>query len=146
MSGAQGFNVGDPAPDRGKVPGWQVLIALGGAAALWLGQLFYTTAVAGMVCLDETGAAEGVAPDWADASLALVNLAALALSVLALLLGIRNLRRTGREEEVGSHGVMDAGEGRTRFLSVWSIWGSVLFIVAIAFNTGAVLWRGMCPF
>ncbi len=146
MNGVQGFDIGHPAPARGKVPGWQILIALGGAAALWLGQLFYGTAVAGMVCLDRSGAAEGVPPDWADASLALVNLGALALSVIALLLGIRNLRRTGRENEDKSHGVMDAGEGRTRFLSVWSIWASVLFIVAIAFNTGAVLWRGMCPF
>jgi hypothetical protein len=73
-----------------------------------------------------------------------VNLAALIGAGLALALGVRNLRRTRHEHDAGSGGVMDAGEGRTRFLSIWGIWIGVLFIVAIAFNTIAVFWIGLC--
>jgi hypothetical protein len=39
---------------------------------------------------------------------------------------------------------MEAGEGRSRFLSVWSIWTGVLFLLAIAFNTLSVFWVGLC--
>ena len=79
---------------------------------------------------------------WLERLLPAVNLAALVGATLALALSIRNLRRT--RHEFGSGGVMDAGEGRTRFLSIWGIWLSVLFIIAIAFNTIAVFWSRLC--
>jgi hypothetical protein len=40
---------------------------------------------------------------------------------------------SSRQEEL-----VEAGEGRTRFLAVWGIWTGVWFAIAILFNTIAV--------
>ena len=40
--------------------------------------------------------------------------------------------------------MMDAGEGRTRFLAIWGIWIGLVFMLAIAFNTISVFWAGLC--
>jgi hypothetical protein len=65
-------------------------------------------------------------------------------AALATALAVRNLRRTGREHADGSGGMMDAGEGRTRFLAIWGIWIGVVFMLGIAFNTISVFWAGLC--
>lgn len=85
-----------------------------------------------------------MAVSWVHWLLPVVNLAALLGAGLGLALAVRNLHRTGRESAGESGGVMDAGEGRTRFLSIWGIWLGVVFILAIAFNTVAVFWVGLC--
>ena len=74
-----------------------------------------------------------------------INLVALAIALLALAASIRSMRRSRDERVENSGGVMQAGEGRARFLAVWGIWTSVLFLIAISANTIAGLWRGLCP-
>jgi hypothetical protein len=77
--------------------------------------------------------------------LPLINLGALLAAGLATALAVRILRRTEAEDAGGSGGIMDAGEGRTRFLAIWGIWLGVVFMLAIVFNTISVFWVGLCP-
>jgi hypothetical protein len=131
------IDIGHPAPDRGRVDLWLLLLCLLAAPVLWSLQHLVLYSFASLYCSSAVGAA------WIHWLLPAVNLAALFAAALATLLAYRNLRQT-RREYGGSGGIMDAGEGRTRFLSIWGIWLGVVFMLAIAFNTIAVFWVGLC--
>ena len=138
------FDIGHPAPDRGRVTFGLLMLCLFAAPTLWSLQQLVLYGFASHYCGLEPAVAARANAGWLEWLLPVVNLAALVGAALALALSIRNLRRTRHEVAGGSGGMMDAGEGRTRFLSIWGIWLSVLFIIAIAFNTIAVFWRGLC--
>lgn len=137
------FDVGHPAPDRGKVSLWLLFFGLGGAALAWSAQIGTISALADLGCRGgpfQTGTGWG-AMQWL---LVAVNVAALIVGALALWAAFRSLHRTGREAGMGSRGVMDSGEGRTRYLAIWGVWTGVLFLIAIGFNTIATVWVGLC--
>ena len=132
------FDIGHPAPDRGRVSLWPVFFGLLAAPVAWSLQLSANATVAGLACLTGAGSFE-----TASISIVVVNLVALAIGLSAFGVSIACLRRTRHLDHTG--GVMEAGEGRSRFLSVWGIWTSVLFLLAIGANTISVFWRGLCP-
>lgn len=144
-SSSAGFDIGHPAPDRGRVSLAALLFGLAGAGIAWSLQLCLTTALFGIECTGPDGARLSDGPSAARVVALAVNLAAVAMAVGALAVGWLNLRHTRHEHGAESGDVMDAGEGRTRFLSVWGIWASALFLCAIVFNTISVLWSGLCP-
>jgi hypothetical protein len=149
----QTFDVGHPSPDRGAVSGREIFVGLFAAPVAWSLQLSANAAVAGLACIGETGSASGATGSGAAATgsgaaalaIAIVNLLAVALALAGLAVSMRSLRRTRGEMVERSGGVMQAGEGRTRFLSVWGVWASGLFLIATGANTIAVFWRGLCP-
>jgi hypothetical protein len=139
------FDIGHPAPARGRIGLWTLFFGLGGAPLAWSLQLLAISSIAGVACI--AGDRPKLSPPetaWANPALIAVNLAAVVAAAIAIAVSYRNLRRTDRELSDGSGGVMEAGEGRSRFLSVWSIWTGVLFLLAIAFNTLSVFWVGLC--
>lgn len=139
------FDVGHPAPDRGKVGLGLLMFAVLGAPAAWMLQLLVGSGIAGMVCLGPRGTALASAEaGWANPAMIAINLVALLVGILALLASFNILRRTGSEFAGGHDSVMEAGEGRSRYMGVWGIWTSLLFIFAIAFNTISVFWSGLC--
>lgn len=138
------FDIGHPAPDRDRVGLAALMLCLLAAPALWSLQHLVLYGFASHYCGLEPIAAARANAGWLQRLLPVVNLVALIGAVLALALSFRNLRQTRHEHAQASGGVMEAGEGRTRFLSIWGIWISVLFILAIAFNTIAVFWVGLC--
>ncbi len=140
-----GFDIGHPAPHRGEI--YHALLALGLLLAplAWSAQLLILYAFASNACWPAGIASVGTAgPAWLGWALPLVNLVGLLAAALAIGLSLRNLQRTRGEHERQSGGMLDAGEGRTRFLSVWGLWAGVIFLLAIGFNTLAVFWAGRC--
>ena len=113
------------------------------APLAWSAQLLILYAFASNACWP-AGIAPASAPAWTGWVLPLANVVGLAAAALAILLSVRNLRRTRGEHEDQSGSMMDAGEGRTRFLSVWGLWAGLVFLLAIGFNTIAVFWAGLC--
>ena len=145
--GTAQFNVGHPAPDRGRTSAASLLFGLGGAALAWSLQLIGTVSLAGAVCSAGDGPAGlSQAADGAQPTLMVINIAALAIAALAFYVAWSAYRSTPGDNEATHRtgGIMDAGEGRTRFLAIWGIWASALFICAIAFNTLDVFWVGLC--
>ena len=136
------FDIEHPAPHRGRVALGTLMLVLLGAPVAWSLQHLALYALASLVCSGEVqGAAQA---SWLSWTLPLINLAALLAAALATGLAVLLLRRTGGEHADGSGGMMDAGEGRTRFLAIWGIWIGVVFMLAIAFNTISVFWAGLC--
>jgi len=66
------------------------------------------------------------------------------IALVSLAVAFRAFRGTRGERKDSDGGVMDAGEGRTRFLAVWGIWIGVLFAIAIVFNTVSLFWTDLC--
>lgn len=141
---SENMSIGHPAPLRGRVSRSALYIGLALGAFSWFGQLCANSAVAWASC--ETFAHREWSYHWAGSWPVIIgfNVLALVLSALGLALGAVNLSKTGEEEEQQPGGIMDAGEGRTRFLSTWGIWASLLFFLAIAFNTISLFWGGLC--
>ena len=139
------FDIGHPAPDRDAVSLWTVAFGIVGAPLAWSLQLSANSAIAGLACLTDTGAALGSGSELTAVSVIVINLAAVALGVVAFIVSLHTSRKTRHTGFERSGGVMRTGEGRTRFLAVWGIWTSILFLVAIGANTIAVFWRGLCP-
>jgi len=139
------FDIGHPAPARERIGLGVLFFGLGGAPLAWAVQLVAIASIANVACVAGDGpkAAPPGAP-WADVALIAVNLAALVAAAVALAVAYRNLDRTGHELAHNPAGLMEAGEGRSRFLSVWGIWTGILFVLAIAFNTLSVFWAGLC--
>lgn len=139
------FDVGHPAPARGRINLWSLFFGLGGAPLAWALQLLAISSIATVACAVGDGPTR-LPPDaaWATPALIAVNLAALAVAALAIAVAYVTFARTSDEAADTTGGIMEAGEGRSRFLSVWGIWTGILFILAIAFNTLSVFWVGLC--
>ena len=136
------FDIGHPAPHRGQVGAAALAASLLAAPAAWSLQLLLIYGFASHFCGPEP--VPGSPSDWLFWLLPAVNLAALVLAALAIWLSFSHLQRTRSEQADQAGGMMDAGEGRTPFLSIWGIWIGVVFLLAIAFNTLSVFWTGLC--
>ena len=134
---SESLDVGHPAPHRGLVRTGFLMLGLVGAPLAWGLQFVVIYAFASQLCMVQS-------PSWLPWLLPAVNLAGLVGAALALGLSFSHLRKTRQEHEDQAGSMTDAGEGRTRFLAIWGIWISIVFLLAIAFNTIAVFWRGLC--
>ena len=139
------FDIGHPAPDRGRVDLRLLAFGLVGAPLAWAAQLAINSAIPGIVCVGPTGDTVDAAAAVPAVAMAAVNFVTLAVGLVALFVSIRSLRRTRGEEVDRSGGVMQAGEGRTRYLAIWGIWTSILFLLVIATHTISFFWSGLCP-
>jgi hypothetical protein len=135
-----------PAPHASRVPEWLLFTALLAGPIAWFVQLNILYGMAGQTCFprDEPRLVTPAGFGWLTTALIAINLVALALTVAGAIVSGRNWRRT-QEEARGGHGaLLDAGEGRTRFLSAWGLWGGSWFIIAILFDTIAAIMEPIC--
>ena len=139
------FDIGHPAPDRGRTSGGLLLVGFLGGPLAWSLQLLAGSGIAGIACIGGDGATVAVTGvGWAPWVIIVVNVVALVIALGSFFLSYWIFSRTGRGEPTSGDGVMEAGEGRTRFLSIWAIWTNVLFFLAILFNSVAFFWTSLC--
>ncbi|HUP06545.1 MAG TPA: hypothetical protein VMU47_05300 [Caldimonas sp.] len=124
-----------PAPHRDRVPGWLITVGLFGAPAAWSVQSLLDVGLSGYACYpkDEPLAT----PIWSGLSIALAgaNVVALLVCVIAGVVAFVAYRRSGAERPGSAHHLLESGDGRTRFLALAGVLTSVLFVVAVAFET-----------
>jgi len=123
-----------PSPHRERVGLWSSWFALLAAPHAWALQLLINSALTGYACYPQDVPLD--APIWTGVrtTMAIVEAAAIVLSLAGAWIAWRNWRRT-REEKPGSgQRLMEAGDGRTRFMAMSGMMVSVLFGVAIAFS------------
>jgi hypothetical protein len=111
----------------------------------WGAHLIANYALATHACFP--GAVPRTAPspssDWLLPLLLAIDLTAIAIAAVAALLSYRSWRSERQELAGNAGGVLDIGEGRTRFLSIWGMLTSVGFLTAIAFDVLG-LWVPLC--
>lgn len=142
----ESFSAHHPAPHRERVSRALLFIGLGVAPLAWALQLILNYGLASHACFPRRYLREEVISgwDWTWTALLVINLVALVIGAVGFFLSLRNWRRT-REEGSGQFGALiEAGEGRTRFLSVWGLWAAIWFLLGIAFNTIALVGVPLC--
>jgi len=127
-----------PAPHRDRVSPWKALLVLAAGPAAWIFQLAVDFGVATSVC-EQDGAPHAApsAASWGaeDVFLVCVNLACLAITLVAGFAALAAWRRSHTEKPGDANAVLDVGEGRTRFLALCGMLTATAFAVAIAFDT-----------
>ena len=129
------LEIGHPAPHRDRVPNWQLFGAIAAGPALWLAQLLIGFAFSSVLCFPDLPRQQPTVPGWMGTLLVAANVVAIVLTAGAAFAGWRMLDRTSGEHDDQPGGMVDAGEGRTRFLAIWALVTSGLFLAAIVFNT-----------
>ncbi len=138
---AQGVH---PSPHRDRVSPWAMWFCILGAPTAWsLQQLVNAPLFAHGCYPKDVPIAE---PIWGNAGgVALaVELIAIAISIAAGLVAWRNWRRTRAEKEGSGHHLMEAGDGRSRFMAMVGLICSGLFLLATVFATGLLFMVQPC--
>lgn len=126
-----------PAPHRHR--GGPVLaFILLAAPVAWLIQTSVNYAVASHACYPASEPRLGLTEQWPWLAVTAITLIGLAVALAAATMGYRAWRLT-RAEASGNLGTtLEAGEGRTRFLSLWGTMTSCGFAVALVFSLIAI--------
>lgn len=133
-----------PAPHRYRVGLTALFFGLSAAAFAWNVQLLVSTALVGHACYP--GDTPRVAPLWSGLWwwLLAIGVAGIVLAIAGGLMSWRNWRRTRNEKSGSAHRLLTVGEGRTRFLAMFGILASCLFMIGLLFSTAAVLVVPLC--
>ncbi|MGI9169750.1 MAG: hypothetical protein ACR2FH_06160 [Caulobacteraceae bacterium] len=147
MTPAAGAATEHPAPQRAHVRPWVLLAALAAGPFGWIVQLVVGYGVAGYACYPGDGPRlTPPAGGWGAEHTGLValNLICLAVALAGGALSWKNWRKVRGEKGGGARGLLETGEGRTRFLATCGILAGLGFALAIAFNTAEPLVIASC--
>ena len=131
-----------PAPHRDRVATHEALFAVWGAPIAWLVQLSVSFAFSSNPCFaagDRLFASPGV-----QLAPLIASCAALLVALAALWVGVVLFRRTAGETGGGKRHLVETGQGRTRFMAVWAMAFSCVFVVLIAVNIGLLVVLPTC--
>ena len=134
-----------PAPHRERLGVFWLWFGIFAAPVAWNLQLLVASAFSGNLCYpyhEPLGPQVGHHLSWV---LALIDIIGILLSLIALAVAIVNWGRVHREKEGSGQHLLDAGEGRTRFMAMLGIANSLLFLLALVFASLQLFFFPMCP-
>lgn len=137
----------DPAPHRGETSLALLTFGLLAGPVAWALNTLLDYGLASYACFPRSQPRAEVLEgwEWLWIGLLATHLAGIALSLIAALLSFRVWRRTRSEvEDDQAGGLLETGEGRTRFLSTWGIFSGLTSAVAILFSGIAVIGLPIC--
>ena len=125
-----------PSPHRDRVSPWAMWFCILGAPVAWSVQQLVNAPLFAHGCYPKD--VPLASPIWTNAGgVALsVELIAMVVCVVAGLVAWRNWGRTRAEKEGSGHHLMEAGDGRSRFMAMVGLICSGLFLLATIFATG----------
>jgi hypothetical protein len=134
-----------PAPHR-RYAGRALGFALLAAPLAWLVQTSANYGLASHACYPAAEPLHMMTGDWQWPVVLVVNIAAIVLATVAALIAFFTWRRT-REEAAGEvPALIEAGEGRTRFLSLWGSLTGAGLAIGLLFSLIALLGVPPCGY
>lgn len=134
-----------PAPHRHRAGG-ALAFALLAAPLAWLAQISVNYGVASHACYPGAEPFLVMVAQWPWPVVTAVNILSLVVAVTGSAIAYRTWQLT-RGEASGDIGkTVEAGEGRTRFLSVWGILASAGFAIALLFSLVAIVGVPPCGY
>lgn len=127
-----------PAPHRDRAPYVSLAFGLFAAPIGWALHLLVNYSIAGQNCVGASAAATASA-QGAHSVILLIDLAAVILSVVAGAVAYDLWKKTREEKAGDAHRLVQAGEGRTRFLALCGILTSILFGLAVIVDVLGIL-------
>jgi hypothetical protein len=120
-----------PAPERHRVSLGLLATALIAVPSMWALRLVVNYGIDSHFCFP-TETRRNVLPGWAWPTLLGIDLATVAVTIIAMLVSYHYWRRT--RDEVADAPLIETGEGRSRFLAVWALIVGVGFLIAVLFD------------
>jgi hypothetical protein len=130
---------GHPAPSRREVSLAALLIGLVGAPVAWSVQIVLGFALSAYACYPRRMSLPEPVLAGLRTELGLVSTVAIVLAALCTLVAYRSWARTRKEQESDGHALLDAGEGRTRFMAMCGLLTSASFLIALIFTSMVLL-------
>lgn len=127
-----------PAPHRDRAPYVSLAFGLFAAPIGWALHLLVNYSIAGQNCVGAS-AAPTASAGGAHSVILLIDLAAVILSVVAGAVAYDLWKKTREEKAGDAHRLVQAGEGRTRFLALCGILTSTLFGLAVIVDVLGIL-------
>lgn len=134
-----------PAPHRHKAS-WLLGVALLAAPLAWLAQTSANYGLSSHACYPADEPFLSMQADWPWPTALAVVIFAIAISAAATLVVLATWRRTWREAAGDASDLIEAGEGRTRFLSMWGTMSNAGFTLALVFSLIALLGVPPCGY
>jgi hypothetical protein len=136
---------GHPAPHRGNISGWLLLLALSVPPIAWWLQGVFNAYVSGYACYPgNVPLASPQYPGLMWSVLIVLSVLALAACASSFLLAVRAWMRTRVEMQGSGNATIEVGEGRTRFLALSGMLVSGLFFAAVVFNIFGLIFVSPC--
>lgn len=135
-----------PSPHRERVGLVGLFFGLLAGPVAWGLQELLSYGLASHACFPSDMPLGEALAGWGELKtyLIVIDVLAILLSLAGIAVSFMNWR-TSREEASGSSGeLVEAGEGRTRFLSLWGVLAGGGFLVGIVFNTIAFAMVPLC--
>lgn len=127
-----------PSPHRDRVSPWAMWFCILGAPGAWSMQQLFIPPLFAHSCYPNDGPL--AEPLWANAvEIAIgIELIAVVICALSTFVAWRSWRRTRNEKEGSGHHLLEAGDGRSRFMAMVGLICSVLFLMATVFAAGLI--------
>jgi hypothetical protein len=140
--------IGHPAPHRDRARLGLLAFGLVAAPLAWGAQLVINYALTSHACFPGGSPLQGVASRWGAVwpVLLVVELVTLAIALAGAAAAHRSWQATREESHGTAEDMMEAGRGRTRFLSLWGLMTSFGFSVAIGFSLIGLFAVPLCGF
>jgi hypothetical protein len=143
-SGAGRGAADHPAPHRAAVGRVALWYGIFGAPFCWSAQLIVTYALAAHACFPQRQPLIRASSSAAWIAACAVIVVALIGAVAALVISLANWRATQTEKSGEDAALLEAGEGRTRFMAYSGILLSALFIGGVILSGLALLLVRVC--
>lgn len=137
------FDPEQPPPAQNPPSLWALAFAWLGAPAAWAAQLLLGYGLAAHACFPKA-VPLAAPPDPLWPWLAAISVLCIGLGLAACALAFRNWQVARQEGPGTHHRLLDVGEGRTRFLAMWGLLTSLMFLTALVFGSINLLWVPLC--
>lgn len=134
-----------PAPHRNRAS-WTLGFALVAAPLAWLIQTSANYGLSSHACYPADEPLLSMQASWPWPAALIITLVAIATAAGALLVAFAAWRQTRGEATGEAPDLIEAGEGRTRFLSMWGTMTGVGFTIALIFSLIALLGVPPCGY
>lgn len=128
---------GHPSPHRDRTTILALIFGFAGGPLAWTGQLLVSYGLTSYACYPGPDPRNAILPGWGLLSpgLTILDAAALAITLAALVVSTRIYARTRAETKGETNALVEIGEGRSRFLALCGLITAGAFAVVIVFNT-----------
>lgn len=133
-----------PAPHRSAVALAALWFGLFGAPGVWSIQLMVSYAFAAHSCYPARIPLHAPTFGWVWTLELVVSLVALVVALAAGATALHSWRATRTESEGPKEALLEAGEGRTRFMAFAGILTSALFLLGVVLNGAALFLLPVC--
>lgn len=133
-----------PAPHRERVGLLALAFGVLAGPFAWGVRLVLNYGIASTACFPDNARRLPPRPEWLRTTLTSIELIAILVAATGALVSFRIWQSTRYESEGHAGHLIEAGEGRTRFLAVWGMITGVGFLLFNVFDLVAVMVLPKC--